>query len=69
MTCYRERLLLYNSEPSVAGWVFYNNLANNMKWMGNRNTIKNEMRDLHIKGKWHSGEDCLNEELCNDGYW
>jgi hypothetical protein len=63
---YVHNLELYNSKPSVAGCIFYNELPN-IKQIRN-NQFKKPLKDLLIKGCYHSTEDYLNEHFCNIGY-
>jgi hypothetical protein len=65
---YVHNLELCNSKPSVAGCIFYNELPNNIKQIGNNNQFKKELKNLLIKGCYYSTEDYLNEEFCNIGY-
>jgi hypothetical protein len=63
-----HNLELYNSKPSVAGCIFYNQLPNNIKQTENKNQFTGELKKLLIMGCYYSIEDYLNEEFSNIGY-
>jgi hypothetical protein len=65
---YVHNLELYNSKPSVAGYIIRNKLPNNIKRIENKNHFSRELKKLLIKGCYQSVEDCLNEEFSNIGH-
>jgi hypothetical protein len=63
---YMHNLELYNSKPSVALCIFYNNLYNNIKQIENQ--FARELKKLLIKGCYYSIQGYLNEEFSIIGY-
>jgi hypothetical protein len=50
---YGHNLELYNSQPSVAGCIFYSKLPNNIKQIENNNQFARELKKLLIKGCYY----------------
>jgi hypothetical protein len=43
--------IIQNSKPSVAACIFYNQLPNNIKQIGNKSQFLKELMDLLIRGR------------------
>jgi hypothetical protein len=65
---YVHNLELYNSKPSVTGYIFYNKLPNNIKQIEHNNQFARELKQLLIKRCYYSIQDYLNEEFSTIGY-
>jgi hypothetical protein len=56
-----HNLELYTSKPSVAGFIFYNKLENNIKQIDIKNQFIRELKNLLVNGCYYSIDNYMND--------